>query len=87
MLENYRLNNYNFKLLFLTLLAAIFGTVMINSADSSYLKKQILGLVICFTGLIILSLIDYKFIDKFYVVLYGINILLLSLSQIHILYI
>lgn len=78
MLENYRLNNYNFKLLFLTLLAAIFGTVMINSADSSYLKKQILGLVICFTGLIILSLIDYKFIDKFYVVLYGINILLLS---------
>lgn len=77
MLENYRLRNYNFKLLFLTLFAAIFGTVMINSADSSYLKKQIFGLVICFIGLIVLSLIDYKFIDKFYIILYGINILLL----------
>ena len=77
MLENYRLRNYNFKLMFLTLFAAIFGTVMINSADSSYLKKQIFGLLVCFTGLIVLSLIDYKFIDKFYIILYGINILLL----------
>lgn len=77
MLENYRLRNYNFKLLFLTLFAAIFGTVMINSADSTYLKKQILGLLICFIGLIVLSLIDYKLIAKFYIILYGINILLL----------
>lgn len=78
MLENYRLRNYNFKLLILVLIAGIFGTIMINSADSSYLKKQVVGLCICLIGLIVLSLIDYKFISKFYVILYGINLVLLA---------
>ena len=77
MLENYRLRNYNFKLMLLTLCAAVFGTVMINSADSSYLKKQVLGLIVCFIGLTVLSLISYKFIDKFHAVLYTVNIILL----------
>lgn len=78
MLENYRLRNYNFKLLLLVIIACVFGTLMINSADSSYLKKQVLGLVICIIGLIVLSLIDYKFISKFYILLYGLNLVLLS---------
>ena len=43
MLKNYHLRNYNFKLLILVLIAGVFGTLMINSADSSYLKKQVLG--------------------------------------------
>lgn len=78
MFANYHLKNYNFKLVFLVLFASIFGTVMINSADSSYLKKQVIGLFVCLTGMIVLSLIDYKFIDKFYTLLYVINIGLLA---------
>lgn len=77
MLEKYHVRNYNFKLLFLVLFACVFGTLMINSADSSYLKKQVIGLCICIFGLIVLSLIDYKFIRKFQLLLYMINILLL----------
>lgn len=77
MLEKYRIRNYNFKLLILVLFACIFGTVMINSADSSYLNKQVLGLVVCLIGLVVLSLIDYKFIRKFHLLLYIINIVLL----------
>lgn len=77
MLENYHVRNYNFKLLILVIITGIFGTVMINSADSTYLNKQILGLVVCLMGLIILSLIDYKFIRKFQMGLYFINIILL----------
>lgn len=77
MLENYRVRNYNFKLLFLVLLACILGTIMINSADETYLRKQVFGLVICLIGLLVLSLIDYKVIRKFQAVLYGINIILL----------
>lgn len=77
MFENYRVRNYNFKLLFVVLILCIFGTVMINSADHSYLNKQIFGLAVCVTGMIILSLIDYKLIAKFQFVLYIINILLL----------
>lgn len=78
MLSNYHFRNYNFKLLFLVIIAGIFGTLMVNSADSSYLKKQLFGLIICITGLVVLSLIDYKFIRKFYLILYGLNLALLS---------
>lgn len=78
MLEKYHLRNYNFKLLLLVLFACIFGTLMINSADSSYLKKQVLGMVVCIIGMIVLSLIDYKFIRKFQALLYVINLALLS---------
>lgn len=77
MLEKYHLRNYNFKLLLLVLFACIFGTLMINSADSSYLKKQVLGMVVCLIGMIVLSLIDYKFIRKFRALLYVINLALL----------
>ncbi len=77
MLQNYHLRNYNFKLLILVLAATIIGTLMINSADSSYLNKQIFGLSIRILGLIALSLIDYKFIRKFQFILYIINIILL----------
>lgn len=78
MLDHYRLQNYNFKLLILVFFAGIFGTLMINSADSSYLKKQLLGFIICLIGLLVLSIIDYKFISKFCVILYGLNLVLLT---------
>ena len=77
MLQKYHLQNYNFKLLILVLCATIIGTLMINSAEPSYLNKQIFGLVICIIGMITLSLIDYKFIRKFHFLLYVINIILL----------
>ena len=77
MLENYRLHNYNFKLLILVFISCILGTVMINSADSSYFKKQCIGLVFCIIGMIVLSLVNYKFIRKFHWLLYGVNFILL----------
>ena len=77
MLEKYHLRNYNFKLLFFVLFACVFGTVMIYTADNSYLKKQIFGLIICVVGMIVLSLIDYKTVRKFHFPLYIINIILL----------
>lgn len=77
MFENYRVRNYNFKLVLAVLLACIFGTVMINSADHSYLNKQIAGMVVCLIGMTVLSLIDYKLIGKFQFILYIANILLL----------
>jgi rod shape determining protein RodA len=78
MFDEYRLRNYNFKLLFLVITAIIFGTVMINSADSSYLKKQLFGVFTCIIGMIVLSLISYKFISKFHVILYTFNIIILA---------
>lgn len=78
MFEGYRLRNYNFKLLFLVIAAIVFGTVMINSADSSYLRKQVAGAMVCVMGLVTLSLISYKFISKLYMILYIFNLLMLG---------
>ena len=58
MLKGYRLRDYNFKLVVLVLLATIMGTIVINSADSSYTTKQIIGLVGCIFVMIVVSLID-----------------------------
>ncbi len=77
MFDDYKLRHYNFKLLFLVLLSCGFGTVVIYSADSSYLKKQIIGLVVCIIGMIVLSLIDYHFLAKFAVIMYIFNFLIL----------
>ena len=77
MFEGYHLRNYNFKLLFLVLFAIIFGTLMINSADNTYLRKQLFGAGICIVGLVVLSIISYKWISKFYLILYIVNVILL----------
>lgn len=78
MFSKYRLRNYNFKLFAIVLALSVIGTLVINSADSSYLKKQIFGVVVCFAGMIVLSLIDYHKFCKFYILLYILNIVILA---------
>ncbi len=77
MLKGYRLRDYNFKLVIFVLIACIFGTVVINSADSSYTFKQIIGLIGCFGIMIFVSLIDYHYFCKFWIVLYIMNLIML----------
>ncbi|MBO5238462.1 MAG: FtsW/RodA/SpoVE family cell cycle protein [Lachnospiraceae bacterium] len=77
MLKGYRLRDYNFKLIILVLVACIFGTVVIHSADSSYTTKQIIGLVGCFGVMIFVSLIDYHYLCKAWILIYILNIIML----------
>ena len=77
MLKGYRLRNYNFKLVILVVVACIFGTVVINSADSSYTVKQIIGLVGCLIVMAAVSLFDYHVLCKFWIVIYILNLIML----------
>lgn len=77
MLKGYRLRDYNFKLVILVLIACIFGTIVINSADSSYTAKQIVGQVGCLIIMVIVSLIDYHYYCKFWLIIYGLNLIML----------
>lgn len=79
MIKQYKLRNYNFKLVVFVIVLCVFGTVVINSADSSYFRKQLFGVIVCFIGMIIMSLIDYKLLCKFYIPLYLLNLLMLGL--------
>ena len=77
MFKGYRLRDYNFKLVILVLIATVFGTIVINSADSSYTNKQIIGLIGCLCVMAFLSLFDYHYFCKLWLVIYGINLIML----------
>ena len=79
MLKSYQLRNYNFKLFILLMIISGFGLLMINSANSSFTSKQLLGIGICTIMLIIVSLIDYNVLCKFWWLLYGAIVVALAL--------
>ena len=81
MFGDYKIKNYNFKLYFVVLVILGIGTVVIQSADSSYLKKQLIGVIFCVVGMTFLSFVDYKWICKFYVLLYILNLGMLLLVK------
>lgn len=77
--KKYRLINYNFILLLLVIGAMVAGTLTIYSVRPDFLTKQLLGVGACIFGMTILSVIDYKFICKYYMILYALNIAVLLL--------
>jgi rod shape determining protein RodA len=55
-----------------------FGAVIINSADSSFTNKQIIGIAVSVVIMLVLSFVDYHFVCKFYIALYILNFVLLA---------
>lgn len=84
-LKSYDLKRYNYALLILVALLGFIGAFLIKQVQAegeNLFVKQIVGI---FGGLImigIISLIDYHFISKFYIVFYFINFFLLVLVKI-----
>ncbi len=81
-LKTYKLRNYNFRLVLFMLIICGLGIAIVGSANdgegSSAVMKQALGMVIGFCGMIVISLIDYGWILKFYWVIYIFDIGLLT---------
>ncbi|MFI3237512.1 MAG: FtsW/RodA/SpoVE family cell cycle protein [Lachnospiraceae bacterium] len=78
MFKKYKIKYYNFRLLFVVLLASVMGVLAVGSADPTYQNKQMLGAIAGIIIMIIVSLISYNFILKFYWVIYLVNALLLA---------
>ena len=70
LLKRYNLKYYNFILLFIVIALMIMGALIINKVNDSYTMKQSIGIALAVVIMIVLSLIDYHFIAKFYGVLY-----------------
>mgnify|MGYP000613864472 CR=1 FL=1 len=60
MLRNYRLQNYNFKLVFNVLVLMAMSLLFIHSAKASYVPKQALGIIMGLGIIVVVSLIDYQ---------------------------
>lgn len=57
---------------------SVLGILVVGSAKESLQSKQILGVIIGFTAMIVVSLIDYMWIMNFYWVLYALSIIMLA---------
>ncbi|MCD7842074.1 MAG: FtsW/RodA/SpoVE family cell cycle protein [Lachnospiraceae bacterium] len=78
MLRQYRLSDYNFRLILWVTVLSVLGILVVGSAESSYMSKQIMGFVLGLVLMIIISLMDYTWVLNFSWIIYlGANVLLL----------
>jgi rod shape determining protein RodA len=79
--KNYRIRDYDFKLIFFTLALSIIGVFAISSAmgeaGADNVKKQIGGIIVGTVLMIIASLVDYHFILKFWIPIYAFTLIVL----------
>ncbi len=83
-LKNYDLKHYNVSLLGVIIILGSIGMILIQQlqdANERQFEKQVLGYIVFITMAIIISLIDYHFICKFYIPLYIINLILLVIVK------
>ena len=82
MLKLYKLKDYNFRLvLFLFILSGL-GVLLVNSADPTLTRRQLMGVAVGAVLMVIVSLMDYSWILNFYWIIYGLNIGMLLLVVI-----
>ena len=77
MFRQYKLREYNFKLIFFVVLLSIIGYLAIGSAKESVQEKQLYGIIAGVLLMVVFSLIDYSVFLYFYWVIYVLNIILL----------
>ena len=75
--QKYQFKNYNWILISAVLILSGMGVMFINSADSSYTSKQLVGLIFCAGIMLLLSVVNFNFVCGFSRILYLINIVLL----------
>ena len=80
--QKYQFKNYNWVLIGAVLILSGMGVLFINSADSSYTSKQLVGLIFCTGVMLFLSVVNFNFVCGFNRVLYMINIVLLVLVKL-----
>ncbi|MGN0355459.1 MAG: FtsW/RodA/SpoVE family cell cycle protein [Muricoprocola sp.] len=77
MFRQYRLRDYKFRLILWVVALSVLGIMIIGSADKDAQNKQILGLVMGLIIMVIVSLIDYVWLLKFYWIFYVVGLILL----------
>ena len=80
--KNYRLRHYNFKMVLYILILSVIGILVITSAtmnsDADTTSKQIMGVCVGVICMVIVSLIDYHWILKYYILIYAATVGILA---------
>lgn len=77
MFRNYRIRDYDFKLIFMVLALSVIGCFAIGSAKESLQSRQIAGVAVGFLLMIIISFFNYNHILQTYWIIYAANLILL----------
>ncbi len=80
--KNYQLKNFRFALVILVLAISIIGVLVVGSAKPSLQNRQIFGVVLGITAMLIVALFDYNWVLGFYWLMYAGNIILLVLVKL-----
>ncbi|MDY5845111.1 MAG: FtsW/RodA/SpoVE family cell cycle protein [Bariatricus sp.] len=78
----YHLKDYKFNLVITVVTLTILGILVIGSAQKSVQNKQIIGLVLGFAVMVVISLIDYVWFLNLFWVIYACNIIMLVITLI-----
>lgn len=81
MFKNYRIRDYDFKLIIMLIAITVIGILAIGSAKESLQNKQILGFIVGFFIMIVLSFFDYSFFLRFSWLIYAFDIVLLLMVR------
>ena len=79
MLRQYKLKNYNFKLVLFVFALSVLGYMVIGSAKQSVQDRQMYGIVVGVIVMILVSLVNYSVFYHIRWLIYGANIVLLLL--------
>ena len=77
MIKQYRLRDYNFRLVIFLIGLTFTGVLLVGSAEPALRNKQFFGMMLGAAIMLIVSLMDFSWILNFYWILYGCNIILL----------
>jgi len=79
MFKQYRIRDYDFKLIIMVIALALIGVIAVGSAKENLQSRQLMGVILGIFLMVVISLFDYTVILRFYVVFYVINLILLAL--------
>lgn len=82
MLKQYRIRDYDFKLVILVIALTVIGIFAVGSAKESSQKMQIAGFILGLFLMIVISLFDYSVLLKLYWLFYITNMVLLVLVAV-----
>lgn len=77
MLKQYKLRDYNYRLVLWLVTLTATGVLLVGSAEPALQKKQLFGMIFGLVVMVIVSLMDFSWILNFHWIMYGFNILLL----------
>lgn len=82
MIRQYKLRFYNFRLLLFLLAISSIGILLVGTARSDLMTKQLAGVFMGVVIMVVISLMDYSWISNFQWIMYGANIALLLIVRL-----